>query len=85
VTLTPRKQDILDTIAHLTATSNGIAPSLDEIGVVLKLSKAAVWEHAVALEESGYLKREPHRKRSLTLTELGRNSLSYAVCPHCGK
>ncbi len=85
MTLTPRKQQILDTIHDMTANNNGVAPSLDEIGAVMQLSKTTVWEHVDELAQGGYLFREKHCCRSVSLSELGRRSLSKAVCAHCGK
>jgi repressor LexA len=63
--LTPRQRDVLTFIARF-SEENEVAPSLQEIGQALGgISATAALAHVAALERKGYLRRNPHERRSL--------------------
>ena len=63
--LTPRRRQILDYLIN-TTTEQGYPPSLREIAAAVRLkSPSTVLFHLRALEEAGYIRREPHRNRAL--------------------
>lgn len=63
--LTPRRRQILDCLIT-TVNEQGYPPSLREIAAAVGLKSAStVLFHLRALEEAGYIRREPHRNRAL--------------------
>ncbi|MGV1003726.1 MAG: transcriptional repressor LexA [Candidatus Nanopelagicales bacterium] len=63
--LTSKQAAILTTI-QAALTSHGYPPSVREIGVAVGLASPASVTHQLrALEEKGYLRRDPHRRRAL--------------------
>jgi repressor LexA len=65
-TLTPRQHQILRFVAE-SRSKNGYSPTLQEMALILELSKVTVFEHVAALVRKGLLLRQPNRARSLTL------------------
>lgn len=65
--LTPTKKKVLDFIGSY-SKKNGLSPSLQEIRKGLKLkSVSTIHQHVNELEESGYLKKENGRHRSIEI------------------
>lgn len=63
--LTERQRRVLDFIIEYN-DSNGMPPSLSEIGAAMGgISPTAAFAHVVALEKKGYVRRDPHRTRGL--------------------
>ena len=65
--LTPRQQRIL---AHIkdSLDTRGYPPSMREIGEAVGLTSSSSVAHQLkTLEQKGYLKRDPHRPRALTV------------------
>ena len=69
------KLDVLRTFSDL-QTSNGLVPSVRELGEALGVTGAAVQRHINALVEVGYLSRHPFKSRSLAITAAGRALLA---------
>lgn len=66
--LTPRQQAILRVIQEATA-ERGYPPSVREIGQGVGLTSPSSVAHQLkALEELGYLRRDPHRPRALVVS-----------------
>lgn len=64
--LTPRQKSVLAAIVRL--EESGVAPSIEEIGARAGLSSpSTVHFHLKALEEKGYIERDPNRPRSIRL------------------
>lgn len=66
--LTPRQLEVLDFIVEF-VQENRYAPTLQEMADEFDLSRVTVLQHLNALEEKGYLEREPNRARGITVTE----------------
>jgi repressor LexA len=65
--LSERQQEILDFLSLFTA-KNGYPPSVREIGDAVGLSSSStVHSHLNALEDKGYIKRDPSSARALTV------------------
>ncbi|MEK6676059.1 MAG: transcriptional repressor LexA [Planctomycetota bacterium] len=69
--LTPRQLEIMTMIRDY-RKQNGYAPTLQELGDAMGVSKITVFEHVEALLGKGVLIRSPYRARSLELTSLAR-------------
>ncbi|HEY3245915.1 MAG TPA: transcriptional repressor LexA [Phycisphaerae bacterium] len=65
--LTPRQMQILRCIRN-TQRSRGYSPTMQELADELGVSKVTVFEHVEALIDKGFLRRAPHKARSLELT-----------------
>lgn len=71
--LTKKQKDLL-LLIHDRMTTEGVAPSFDEMREQLGLkSKSGIHRLISALEERGYLQRLPHRARALEVTRLPEN------------
>ena len=69
--LSDRQQEILDFLGEFTAR-NGYPPSVREIGDAVGLSSSStVHSHLGALEDKGYIKRDPSSARALTVIPQG--------------
>jgi repressor LexA len=67
--LSDRQQHILDFLKEFTAR-NGYPPSVREIGEAVGLSSSStVHSHLNALENKGYIRRDPSSARALTVIE----------------
>ncbi|KKU87143.1 MAG: LexA repressor, partial [Candidatus Gottesmanbacteria bacterium GW2011_GWA2_47_9] len=67
--LTPTKKKVLDFIGSY-SKKNGLSPSLQEICKGLRLkSVSTIHQHVNELEESGYLKKENRRHRSIEISK----------------
>jgi repressor LexA len=65
--LSDRQQDILDFLSDFTA-KNGYPPSVREIGEAVGLSSSStVHSHLNALEDKGFIRRDPSSARALTV------------------
>ena len=83
-TITPKQNDLL---AYLVTTmaANEVAPSLDEMAAYLGLrSKSAAHRLLAALEDAGFIKREPLKARAIEILRVPRSMENIACCPHCG-
>jgi len=83
--LTKKQKDLL-LLIHDRMTTEGVAPSFDEMREQLGLkSKSGIHRLISALEERGYLQRLPHRARALEVTRLpeyhGREQNKKAEAP----
>lgn len=61
--ITPSERRCLDAILKL--TSQGVAPSYEEIGRLTGIGKTAVFRHIHGLVYLGYIARTPGKSRSL--------------------
>ena len=43
--------------------------TLMEIAVVIGRSERAAWQHVVALEKKGYVRRKPHKQRCIEIID----------------
>ncbi len=67
-TVTPRQLDILRFIRDF-RLRHGYSPTMQEIGDFLDLTKVTVFEHVVALEKKGIVRRgDKHKARSLQIS-----------------
>jgi len=64
--LTPRQLDIVKFLADY-SVEHGYAPTMQEIGDHLGVSRPTVFEHLGALEKKGVIRREPTLARSISL------------------
>lgn len=64
--LTPRQLEVLQHVVRF-RNKNGYSPTLAELAEQLGISKVTVFEHIVALEKKGALRRDKHKARSLEL------------------
>ena len=68
-TITPRQMAVLKFIRDY-RRKHGYSPTMQEIGDHLRVSRVTVFEHIVALERKGLLRRGPrHSARSLQLVD----------------
>lgn len=65
--LTPKQLRVLTFIRDF-ARARGFAPTMQEVGDKLGVSKVTVFEHIAALQRKGYLRRSRHKARSLRLS-----------------
>ncbi|HPC21155.1 MAG TPA: transcriptional repressor LexA [Phycisphaerae bacterium] len=66
--LTPKQLRVLTFIRDYTK-ARGFAPTMQELADEFDVSKVTVFEHIVALQKKGFLRRSRHRARSLRLSE----------------
>ncbi len=66
--LTPRQLEVLDFIVDF-VRDHRYAPTLREMADEFDLSRVTVLQHVKALEEKGYLDREPNQARGITVTK----------------
>jgi len=67
VILSERQQEILDFLTAFTA-KNGYPPSVRDIGAAVGLSSSStVHSHLSALEDKGYIKRDPSSARAISV------------------
>lgn len=67
LSLTPKQLRVLTFIRDYT-NAHGYAPTMQELADEFDVSKVTVFEHIAALQKKGYLKRAPHKARSLQLS-----------------
>lgn len=65
--LTPRQLEILTMIRDYQKI-HGCSPTMQELAEPLGVTKVTVFEHVERLVDKGYLRRLPHKARSLELT-----------------
>lgn len=65
--LTPRQMQVLRFVRDY-RDRHGYSPTMQELADHFGVSKVTVFEHVVALERKGLLRRLPHKARSLVLT-----------------
>ncbi len=71
--LTPKQREVFEIIAAYIGDHGGTAPSVREIMALAGIkSTARVVEVLDALEERGWIKRLPQRRRSITIIEPAR-------------
>ena len=66
--LTPKQLAILKMIRDW-RVAYGYSPTMQELADEFGVSKVTVFEHIAALQRKGYVKRSPHKARSLQLSE----------------
>ncbi|MGE3182038.1 MAG: transcriptional repressor LexA [Phycisphaerae bacterium] len=66
--ITPKQLRILTYIRD-SRREHGFAPTMQELADEFQVSKVTVFEHVSALEKKGYLRRSPHKARSLQLND----------------
>ncbi len=66
--LTPKQLRVLKFIRDY-IHAHGYCPSMQEHGDHFEVSKVTVFEHVVALQKKGYLRRSRHKARSLRLKQ----------------
>lgn len=66
--LTARQNDVMAFI-HERITQQGYAPSFREIAEHLHITIKGAYDHVLALERKGYLRRHRNTARSLTITK----------------
>lgn len=77
--LTSRQQAIYDWIERFMG-EHAYPPTMREIGDGFDIrSTHGVNDHLLALQRKGWIVREPHKSRALTLVAPIKGS-----CPHCG-
>lgn len=75
MSLTPRQRDALAALERL--TTDGVAPSYEELGDAIGLpNKSGVHRLVTGLEARGYLRRMPHLRRTLELTDKAKTLLA---------
>lgn len=62
--LTIRQAEILNFIQDFFA-EKGFPPTVRDIGSHFQMASSSSFSHLKALEKKGYLRREPHRSRSI--------------------
>lgn len=67
--ITPPQRRTLETVRQFIA-DNGIPPTLQELGTLLKISSASVHEQIGQLIRKGFLRREPRKARNLTVVHV---------------
>lgn len=79
--MTRRQKQLLDYIRGYQQANNGVPPSFDEMKAAMGLaSKSGIHRLVMALEESGYLRRLPHRARAIeALSKSERPLLQAAI------
>jgi repressor LexA len=77
--LTPKQLRVLTFVRDFVRT-RGYAPTMQELADEFGVSKVTVFEHIVALQKKGCLKRSRHRARSLRLSENVRFPDERATC-----
>jgi len=80
MSLTPRQLEVLDFIVDF-VREHRYAPTLREMADHFDLSKVTVLQHLEALEEEGYLDRQPHKARGITVRKTARLVLDSATGP----
>lgn len=68
VSLTPKQLRVLTFIRDF-SHARGFAPTMQELADEFGVSKVTVFEHIVALQKKGLLKRSKHKARSLQLSD----------------
>ncbi len=80
--LTAQQLNILATIAHK-MEAHGFPPTVREIGESVGLaSPSSVKYHLDLIEKQGYILRDPHRSRTIEITEQGQQTLKDAGIKH---
>lgn len=74
VRITEKQQEILQYIRE-TVAKMGYPPSVREIGRAVRLkSTASVYDHLQTLEDRGFIRRDPAKPRTITVTGRGHDS-----------
>lgn len=69
MTMTPRQADLLKFIRSYVEHTDGVAPSFDEMAKGLGIkSKSGIYRMVSALEDRGYIRRNPRMKRHIEIT-----------------
>ncbi len=71
MSITPRQLEVLDFIVDF-VREHRYAPTLREMADHFDLSRVTVLQHVEALEEAGYLDRQPHKARGITVKKTAR-------------
>ena len=84
--LTKRQQQILDFITDY-VRDTGYPPTVREIAGSFDMSSKGAYDHLVAIEKKGYIKRDPTKPRAIELMDFlaGRNREPIVEVPVVGK
>jgi repressor LexA len=76
--LTSRQKEILDYIIERVKEA-GYPPTVREIAMHFKVSIKGAYDHLVAVEKKGYIKRDPTKPRAIELLDFVAKKLPYKV------
>jgi len=84
--LTKRQQQVLDFIINY-IKDIGYPPTVREVAKEFKISSKGAYDHLVAIEKKGYIKRNPTKPRAIEIMDFvhGRASGSMIEIPVVGK
>jgi repressor LexA len=84
--LTNRQQQVLDFIINY-VRDVGYPPTVREIGSEFKISSKGAYDHIIAIEKKGYIRRDPAKPRAIELMDFvpGRVPGSVIEIPVVGK
>ena len=84
--LTKRQQQVLDFIINY-IRDIGYPPTVREVAKEFKISSKGAYDHLVAIEKKGYIKRNPTKPRAIEIMDFvhGRASSSMIEIPVVGK
>ena len=84
--LTKRQQQVLDFITDYVRDS-GYPPTVREIASEFGISSKGAYDHLVAIEKKGYIRRDPTKPRAIELMDFisGRNHGPVVEVPVVGK
>jgi repressor LexA len=66
--LTDRQRKVLDFITNYTKDT-GYPPTIREIAGAFKISSKGAYDHLIAIEKKGYIKRDPAKPRAIELMD----------------
>ena len=84
--LTDRQQQVLNFIANC-AREVGYPPTVREVADEFGISSKGAYDHMVAIEKKGHIKRDPSKPRAIEILDLvpGRTSRAVVEIPVLGK
>ncbi len=84
--LTKRQQQVLDFIINY-LKKTGYPPTVREVGNEFKISSKGAYDHLIAIEKKGYIKRNPTKPRAIEIMDFvhGRISGPMVEIPVVGK
>lgn len=84
--LTKRQQQVLDFIINY-LKNTGYPPTVREVGNEFKISSKGAYDHLIAIEKKGYIKRSPTKPRAIEIMDFvhGRTSGPMVEIPVVGK
>ena len=73
--LTKRQQQVLDFIINY-LKNTGYPPTVREVGKEFKISSKGAYDHLVAIEKKGYIKRNPTKPRAIEIMDFVHGKIS---------